>query len=402
MAAETRHGVASPDVTETHDSRQIRLELRTTPKIRRVDNFLGQRYSGAFSRTFFQKLIRAGKLAVNGRSVRASHALREGDVLEFAIPLLPERILNPTPMPLDILYEDDDLFVISKPANIICHPGKKNRDDTLANAFVYHMFGPEPGKHNPGIVHRLDADTTGVMVVAKNPFAHVYLSRQFEDRLVQKEYLTLVRGLLRRRAGQIDTPIGYHPRRWGLMSATPEAKHPQHALSIYKVLERFGDAPPAPEAGAGPEAGGADRANAECRMTNDEPKPNSKGPDASSHSSFVIRHSSFPSSLQGYTLVSVVLKTGRTHQIRVHFESIGHPVIGERYYRAGLGPDPLEAMMPRMALHAWKLRIIHPTTLRPMEFAADLPPDFAAALAYLRQHYNVSLPGTGESVIRNS
>jgi len=370
MTPATRHEIPSPDVTETHDSRQIRLELRTTPKIRRVDNFLGQRYGGALSRTFFQKLIRDGRLTVNGRTVRASYGLRERDVLEFAIPLLPERILTPVAMPLDILYEDDDLFVISKPPNIICHPGKKNRDDTLANAFVYHMFGPEPGKHNPGIVHRLDADTTGVMVVAKNPFAHVYLSRQFEDRLVQKEYITLVRGLLRRRAGQIDTPIGYHPRRWGLMSAAPEAKHPQHALSIYKVLERFGDAP---EGGVGPEAGGA-----RVEGKPGEAQPSGLVPLASS-----LRPRSSP--LSGYTLVSVVLKTGRTHQIRVHFESIGHPVIGERYYRAGLGPDPLETMMPRMALHAWKLRIVHPTTLQPMEFAADLPPDFAGVLAVLRK-----------------
>jgi len=326
MTEDTRHSGSPAEVTESHDSRRIRLELRTTPKIRRVDNFLGQRYGSAFSRTFFQKLIRAGKLSVNGRPVRASHALRGGDLLEFDMPVLPERILTPNPMPLDILYEDGDLFVINKPPNIICHPGKKNRDDTLANAFVYHLFGPEPGKHNPGIVHRLDADTTGVMLVAKSPFAHVYLSRQFENRLVQKEYLALVRGCVRRRFGQIEAPIGYHPRRWGLMSVGPEAKHPQPALSVYQVLEQF----------------------------------------------------------EGHTLVSVVPKTGRTHQIRVHFESIGHPVIGEKYYRGGLGRDPLEAMTPRMALHAWKLRITHPTTLRPMEFAAELPADFAAALTQLR------------------
>lgn len=354
MAQDHPSSATLEDIAETHDSRHIRLELRTTPKIHRVDNFLGQRYGGAFSRTFFQKLIRGGKLTVNGRLVRASHPLREGDVLEFDVPVLPERILNPTPMPLDILYEDDDLFVISKPPNIICHPGKKNRDDTLANAFVYHMFGPTPGKHNPGIVHRLDADTTGVMVVAKTPFAHVFLSRQFEERLVQKEYITLVLGGLRRRFGQIDTPIGYHPRRWGLMSAGPEAKHPQPALSIYRVLERFGE------------------------------EPTATSPER-----------------RAYTLVSVVLKTGRTHQIRVHFESIGHPVVGERYYRGGLGRDPLEALMPRMALHAWKLRIVHPTTFQPMEFAAELPADFAAALAHLRGQQNETPPGTQESVIRN-
>jgi len=314
-----------PEVSESRASRQIRLQLRTPPKIHRVDNFLSQRY-GAFSRTFFQKLIKAGKLTVNGHGVTPSRRLQAGDVLEFEVPVLPDRVTSPQPIPLDILYEDDDLFVINKRPGIICHPGKKDRDDTLANAFVYHMHGMTRGKHNPGIVHRLDADTTGVMVVAKNPFAHVYLSRQFEDRLVHKEYLALVRGRLRARVGQIDTPIGYHPRRWGLMSVGPEAKHPRPALSIYRVLERFRD----------------------------------------------------------HTLVSVVVKTGRTHQIRVHFESIGHPIIGERYYRGGLAADPLEEAVPSLALHAWKLRITHPTRLGPMEFAADLPGGFAAALERLR------------------
>jgi 23S rRNA pseudouridine1911/1915/1917 synthase len=313
------------DIHETRTSRQVRLHLRVQPKIRRVDNFLGQRYS-AFSRAFFQKLIHAGKLTVNGRRVQPSYRVREGDVLEFELPVQPERIISPVAMDLQILYEDGDLFAINKPPGIMCHPGKKDRDDTLASGFIHHMHGPEKGKFNPGIVHRLDFDTTGVMVVAKNPFAHVYLSRQFETRMVHKEYLALVRGRLPRHFGQIDTPIGYSPKRWGLMSAGPEAARPRPALSLYEVRERF----------------------------------------------------------RGHTLVSVVLKTGRTHQVRVHFESIGHPVIGERYYRGGLGPDPLEELMPRLALHAWKLRITHPTTREPMDFTAELPPDFAAALGHLR------------------
>ena len=305
--------------------RSFRLQLRKHPKIRRVDNFLSQHY-GAYSRSFFQKIIRGKELTVNGQHVAVSYRVKEGDVIEFEAPVLPERIINPQDIPLDILYEDDDIFVINKPPGIICHPGKKIRDDTLANAFVYHMHGPTPGKHNPGIVHRLDVDTTGAMVVAKTPFAHTYLARQFERRLVYKEYIALVRGRIKRRVGQIDTPIGYHPRRWGLMSVADDARSVKHALSIYQVLERF----------------------------------------------------------KGYTLVSVVLKTGRTHQIRVHFESIGHPVLSDAYYRGGLGPDPLEQVIPRLALHAWKLRITHPTTLKPIEFNADLPNDLAAALGHLR------------------
>ncbi len=313
------------DADEAVEYKPIRLALRREPKIRRIDNFLSQRYA-AFSRTFFQKLIKARQLTVNAKHVAVSYRVRQGDVIEFELPVLPERIIEPQPIPLDILYEDDDLFVINKRPGIICHPGKKLRTDTLANAFVYHMHGTAEGKFNPGIVHRLDADTTGVMVVAKHPSSHTHLARQFELRRVYKEYIALLRGRLKRRVGQIDIPLGYHPKQWGLMSAQADAVRPKHALSIYEVLERF----------------------------------------------------------RGYTLVSVVLKTGRTHQIRVHFEAIGHPLVAEKYYRGDLGDDPLEAVMPRLALHAWKLRIAHPTTLKEMQFAADLPADFAATLDHLR------------------
>ena len=311
---------------EPTDYRSIRLELRHEPKIRRVDNFLSQHYS-QFSRNYFQRLIKTRQLTVNGETVAPSHRLQKGDVIECRLPVLPERVIRPQPIPLDVLYEDDDILVINKAAGIICHPGKKNRDDTLANAFIYHVHGMTEGSFNPGIVHRLDADTTGVMVAAKHAEAHAHLARQFERRTVHKEYVALVRGRVRRKVGRIDTPIGYHPRRWGLMAVGPEARGPKAAASVYRVLERF----------------------------------------------------------RGYTLVSVVLKTGRTHQIRVHFESIGCPVVADRYYRGDLGPDPLEAIISRLALHAWKLRIIHPTHHGPMDFTAPLPPDLAGALDHLRE-----------------
>jgi len=315
------------DPHEAPASRAIHLTIRHQPKIRRVDNFLGQRY-GAFSRTFFQRLIKAGKLRANGRRVSASYRVQAGDVLDFELPVLPERIIKPVAMDLDVVHEDDDILVVNKPAGIMCHPGKKNRDDTLASGLIYHMHGDAEGKFNPGIVHRLDFDTTGVMVVAKHRRAHVHLSRQFETRGVEKEYVALARGCVRRRVGRIEVSIGYSPLRWGLMSTADDAKSPRPAVSVYHVLERF----------------------------------------------------------PAHTLVSVVPKTGRRHQIRVHFEFIGHPLIGERYYRANLAADPLEAVMPRLALHAWRLRITHPTTREPIEFTAELPADFAAALDHLRAH----------------
>jgi 23S rRNA pseudouridine1911/1915/1917 synthase len=311
---------------EPVESKPIRLQLQREPKIRRIDNFLSQRYA-VFSRTFFKKLIKADRVTVNGQTVAPSYRLQDGDVIELEVPALPKRVTEPWALPLDVLYEDDDLFVINKPPGIICHPGRKPRNDTLANAFVYHVHGDTKEKHNAGIVHRLDVDTTGVMVVAKHAFSHGHLARQFEQRRVRKEYLALLRGRLKRKQGRIDLPIGYQPDRWGLMRTGQDAVKPKAALSIYEVLERF----------------------------------------------------------RGYTLVRVELKTGRTHQIRVHFEAIGHPVVADSYYRGTFERgDPLEEVMPRCALHAWKLGITHPTTGEPMDFVADLPADFSTTLEHLR------------------
>ncbi len=312
---------------------QVRLTLRGEPHVRRVDIFLSQR-CGPYSRTYYQRLIKAGKVLVNSHPIAASYNLHDGDIIEFELPAHAPRVIPARPMALDIIYEDADILVINKPAGVICHPGKKLTDDTLASGIIHHVHGDKPGVLNPGIVHRLDVDTTGVMVVAKNPAAHVHLSRQFEARSVRKEYLALVRGALPRRFGQIDAPIGYAPERFGLMSAKPNAVKPRPATSVYEVRERF----------------------------------------------------------SGYTLVSVVPKSGRTHQIRVHFEFIGHPLIGERYYRGGLAPDPVEQLMPRLALHAWKLSILHPATHKPVEFAAELPADFGSVLEHLRA---TEQPGPG-------
>ena len=319
-------GSGPADVQEPQDVRQISLRLRGEPTIRRVDNFLSQRY-GPHSRAYYQKLIKAGKVSVNGHSINASYRLHDGDLVEFELPVQAPRIIPARPMDLAILHEDADVLVINKPPGIICHPGKKLTDDTLASGIIHHLHGDREGVHNPGIVHRLDYDTSGVMVLAKHPAAHVDLSRQFESRSVRKEYLALVRGRVRRRFGQIAMPIGYNPARYGLMSTAENAVKPKPALSAYEVRERFGN----------------------------------------------------------HTLVSVVPKTGRTHQIRVHFESIGHPLVGERYYRGGLSPEPAEERMPRLALHAWKLALTHPGSGKPVEFTAELPADFAAILGHLRR-----------------
>jgi len=320
-----------PEEDSRHDfpvalpARDIRLEVRGPLTIRRIDNFLSQRY-GQLSRAQYQKLIKAGRVSVNGRAVNVSYRLNPRDVLEFQLPAQTPRVIPPREMPLAILYEDAHVLAINKPPGIMCHPGKKLTDDTLASGLIHHIYGDELGPHNPGIVHRLDYDTSGVMVVAKTPEAHVAMSQQFEKRTVRKEYLALVRGAISKRFGQIAAPIGYHTGRYGLMSVAADAAQARPALSAYEVRERFA----------------------------------------------------------GHTLVSVVPKTGRRHQIRVHFESIGHPLIGEKHYRGGLSPDPLEEIMPRLALHAWKLSLTHPVSGRPLELTAELPADFAAVLAHLR------------------
>jgi len=323
--AHNRHNADSHDPTEAPPTRHVRLEVPSQPAVRRLDQFLCRRY-GVLSRAQYQKLIKAGDVLVNGRAAAPSYRVNRNDVIDLQLPAQTPRVIPPRPMPLDILYEDAHILAVNKPAGIMCHPGKKLTDDTLASGLIYHIYGDTPGPHNPGIVHRLDYDTTGVMVVAKSPEAHVKLSRQFEKRAVRKEYLALVRGAIRRRFGRITAPIGYNPARYGLMSVGPDALRPRPAVSAYEVRERFA----------------------------------------------------------AHTLVSVVPKTGRRHQIRVHFESIGHPLIGERHYRGGLAPDPLEAVMSRLALHAWKLSLRHPITQRPLDLVAELPADFAAALAHLR------------------
>jgi 23S rRNA pseudouridine1911/1915/1917 synthase len=282
----------------------------------RLDRFLAKELP-RFSRSRFQQLIRDGFVRLNGRAARPRDILRVGDVVDVTEPP-PEKIENqPEAIPLDILFEDDDLIVIDKPAGLVVHPGAGHREHTLINALLHHCptLSGIGGKERPGIVHRLDKGTSGCLVVAKNDETHRGLSIQFAERGVEKIYLALVSGKLRRSAGVIEEKIGRHRVHRQRMSVTSERG--RAARTEYRVLR---------------------------------------------------------SSKQA-SLVECKLHSGRTHQIRVHLRHLGHAVLGDKVYASKLA-----GKFPRQMLHAWKLGFRHPRTGEWKTFEAPLPNDFANAM----------------------
>jgi 23S rRNA pseudouridine1911/1915/1917 synthase len=282
----------------------------------RLDRFLAKQLP-AYSRSRIQQLIRAGFVRLNGATTRPRHPVRSGDEIELTEPPL-EKIENqPEPIPLDVLFEDNDLIVINKPAGLVVHPGAGHQQHTLVNALLSHCttLSGIGGKERPGIVHRLDKETSGCLVVAKNDATHRDLSRQFGERRIEKIYLALVAGKLRQETGAIEEKIRRHPVHRQRMTVT--SLRGRTAKTEYRVL-RSGD----------------QASLIECR-----------------------------------------LHSGRTHQIRVHLHHIGHPVLGDKVYAA-----PLAKEYPRQMLHAWKIGFRHPQTNEWTNFEAPLPDDFAAAL----------------------
>lgn len=312
----------------------------------RLDRFLA-RVAG-LSRARVQQLMAQGHVLVAGHPVRPSRLVRVGEAVMVRIPPPVSPTLEPEPIPLDVLYEDEALVVLNKPAGIPVHPGTGRPRGTLVNALL-HRYPDLPGiggVERPGIVHRLDQDTSGVLVVARTEAAHQALSRQFQGRRVRKRYLALAHGRVARDAGRVDLPIGRHEtdrKRMGVRT-----RRGREARTAYRVLRRWPDR----------------------------------------------------------TLLEVSLETGRTHQIRVHLSAIGHPVVGDRVYggrrerrtegreprgrrraprpRAGLGAPGMSEGAPgrapraaRQMLHAWQLGFHHPVTGAWLEFTAPIPEDFA-------------------------
>ena len=282
----------------------------------RLDHFLARQLP-EYSRSRLQQLIRTGFVQLNSATTRPRQVLRSGDEIELTEPPVEKIEAQPEPIPLEILFEDDDLIVINKPAGLVVHPGAGHRQHTLVNALLSHCttLSGIGGKERPGIVHRLDKETSGCLVVAKNDTTHRELSRQFAKRIVEKVYLALVAGKLRKESGVIEEKIGRHPVHRQRMSVA--SSRGRAAKTEYRVV-RSGD----------------NASLVECR-----------------------------------------LHSGRTHQIRVHLHHLGHPVLGDKVYATRAAKD-----FPRQMLHAWKIGFRHPGSGAWENFEAPLPDDFATAM----------------------
>lgn len=306
----------------------------------RLDQFLADRPELGLTRSHAAKLIKEGRVALDGAPVgKAGTRVRAGQSVVVEVPEPEPLAAEPEALPVEVVYEDADVIVINKPRGMVVHPAPGHIRGTLVNALLARC--PDLAAINdvlrPGIVHRLDRDTTGLLVVAKNEPAYHALQRQLKERTIRREYLALVHGQPPD-AGTVDAPVGRHPTERKRMAVVPKGRP---AVSHFRVLERF----PAPGVAAGNAAAGV-----ACGG--------------------------------GYALLSVVLATGRTHQIRVHMAHIGHPVAGDPVY----GPRRNPLGLAGQALHARRLVFSHPRTGAVLEFTVPPPPDFAEVLQRLRKN----------------
>jgi 23S rRNA pseudouridine1911/1915/1917 synthase len=299
---------------------------------KRLDRYIASCISDC-SRSIATNLIRNGEIRVQGMVRKPGYRVKAGDEICGFIPPPTPVLFKPEPIPIEILHEDDEIIVINKQPGLVVHPAPGHYSGTLVNALLYHcpQLNGIGGELRPGIVHRLDKDTSGVLVVAKNDRAHIYLSRQFKSRRVKKKYLALVHGKMESDSGSVSLPIGRHPVDRKKMSTN--SRKSRIAETTWQIIERFELA----------------------------------------------------------SLIDVNLKTGRTHQIRVHCAAIRHPVMGDKVY----GPRKtgknvtykknLFESVPRQMLHAWRIGLTHPMTEEMVSFEAPIPSDMQAVIAALRQ-----------------
>ncbi|MDB2019860.1 RluA family pseudouridine synthase [[Clostridium] symbiosum] len=289
----------------------------------RIDKFLTE-ICPDYTRSFLQKLLKSELVEVNGKPVKSSYKTAAGDTVNFKVPEAVEAEITAQEMPLDILYEDEDVILINKPKGMVVHPAAGHYEGTLVNGLMHHcreQLSGINGVMRPGIVHRIDMDTTGVLIVCKNDLAHNSIAEQLKVHSITRKYYAVVFGSLKDDEGTIHAPIGRHPNDRKKMSIN--SKNGKDAVTHYKVLERF----------------------------------------------------------HGYTLVECRLETGRTHQIRVHMASIGHPLLGDQVY----GPAKQPFRLQGQTLHAGVLGFLHPRTGEYMEFSAPLPKYFEELLEKLRR-----------------
>jgi len=291
---------------------------------KRVDVFLTNELEEV-SRSFIQKLISDEKIKVNQKTIKSNYKLRLDDIIDVEIPD-PEPVeILAEPIPLDILYEDKDIIVVNKPQGMVVHPAPGHYTGTLVNALLYHCKDDLSGINGllrPGIVHRIDKDTSGVLMVAKNDYAHNHLALQLKEHSITRKYNAIVYHNIVNDEGTINAPIGRHPTERKKMAVTQ--KNSRHAITHYTVLERFGQ----------------------------------------------------------FTLIEAQLETGRTHQIRVHMKHIGHPLLGDPVYGPKSQPYNINGQM----LHARVLGFIHPSKKEYMEFEAPIPKYFMDVIEKLRKN----------------
>ncbi|HRJ49740.1 MAG TPA: RluA family pseudouridine synthase, partial [Phycisphaerales bacterium] len=405
---------------ETADEETDAVMPRVTFSLRRdlnkrLDRYLTDRIT-FMSRTQLQRLIDEGGVTVNQRIPKASTLLRAGDVVEVVVPPPPSPHTQPEDIPLDVLYEDDDMVVLNKPPGIIVHPARSHLKGTLINALAFHFRHRSPSGGSlstvggdfarPGVVHRLDRHTSGVIVFAKRDEAHWKLGHQFEHRRVDKRYLALVEGLVEPDADVIDLPIGPHPSREKGYREKYVVRHDElgkNAVTIVRVRERYRTIRPDDPIASG--APGIVPAHGAHPAAPAPPAPPvgphwDGGGDGHNSATRRVRPLSAPGASAGYSLVELELKTGRTHQIRVHLSHLGWPIVGDDMYGGKPYADESGAtIIDRQALHACMLGIRHPISGEPLVFSAPLRGDMAALVRDLRRRFHVErIPTPGTSV----
>lgn len=289
----------------------FRFQVTEEYEEERIDKYMSILID-SLSRSFIQKMMKEEKVLVNGRPVKANYRLKTEDEICFELPEAVEPDIEPENIPLDILYEDADVLVVNKPKGMVVHPAAGHYSGTLVNALMYHCKGSLSGINGclrPGIVHRIDMDTTGSLIVCKNDIAHASIAAQLKEHSIVRRYRAIVWGVIKDEEGCVDVPIGRHPSDRKKMAAG--VRNGKEAVTHYRVLERF----------------------------------------------------------RSYTYIECRLETGRTHQIRVHMDSIGHPILGDPVYGNRKCPFQLQGQ----TLHAMTLSFIHPVTGEYVETTAPLP-----------------------------
>lgn len=316
----------------------MQIRVKRHPNAHRIDLYLAAKFHD-YSRTFIQQLVRGGAVTVNGKPVKPSTEVQKGDTIDVELPDLVETEVQAEDIPLDVVHEDEWLLAINKPADMIVHPARGHQTGTLVNALLHHAetWSDTGGPLRPGIVHRLDRDTSGVILAVKDRTIHHKISRQFQARTIHKRYLAIVEGEVQFDNDVVDLPLGRHLRHREKQAVRQYDGKP--AQTVYHVAERF----------------------------------------------------------RGFTAVECEPKTGRTHQIRLHMRAIGHPVVCDLLYgkrdacylselKGGTPAEGEEPLLSRHALHAWQIRFHHPGTDEDVTYTAPLPADLRGLVAALREH----------------